>query len=171
MGYLLHHLESDICPPDAGSWETVLLARATEDIADAVINQIISLASGLLDASMESTPDQWSRRDLEGTRKLIPTDDNKNPHSLAFRLFQQVCTELGYDSTESSDAHQWSNLLLLNPRELFEIIHQKDCENVDDGDVLSPEDQSGRTSGENFSSNSSNPDDSPPFSHVNKPTN
>lgn len=53
MGYLLHHLESDICPPESIAWESVLLARAIEDITDAVLTQVLPLAVGLLEVSIE----------------------------------------------------------------------------------------------------------------------
>jgi hypothetical protein len=76
------------------------------------------------------------------------------------------------------EAQQWSSLLLLCPRELFEIIHKKDCDAEDrvaNSSPSSPEDQSGRSSGENISSDSSNPDpeeidSSTPLLHQ-KPTN
>jgi hypothetical protein len=45
------------------------LARAAEEIADAVINQTVSLAMGLLEASGETS----STRDLEGNSKLFPS--------------------------------------------------------------------------------------------------
>jgi hypothetical protein len=47
----------------------LLLARAAEEIADAVINQTVSLAMGLLEASGETS----STRDLEGNSKLFPS--------------------------------------------------------------------------------------------------
>ena len=53
LGYLLHHLESDICPPEPTAWESVLLARALEDITDAVLTQVLPLAVGLLEVSFE----------------------------------------------------------------------------------------------------------------------
>ena len=52
LGYLLHHLDSTVCPPDAAAWESVMLSRATGEIVDAVVDQFVTLMAGLVEAAL-----------------------------------------------------------------------------------------------------------------------
>ena len=47
-------MPSDICPPEAPAWEQLLLARACAEILDAVIDQVITLVVGLVEAALVS---------------------------------------------------------------------------------------------------------------------
>ncbi len=52
-GYLMNDLSKQsqsICPPDKAVWEILLLARAQEALTEVVIDQILSLATGLVQA-------------------------------------------------------------------------------------------------------------------------
>jgi hypothetical protein len=52
-GYLMHQISNDgmtMCPPERGAWESLLISKAQEVAMDAIIDQILSLASGLIDS-------------------------------------------------------------------------------------------------------------------------
>eukprot|EP00604_Paraphysomonas_vestita_P001604 CAMPEP_0174822656 /NCGR_PEP_ID=MMETSP1107-20130205/17489_1 /TAXON_ID=36770 /ORGANISM="Paraphysomonas vestita, Strain GFlagA" /LENGTH=251 /DNA_ID=CAMNT_0016042251 /DNA_START=1656 /DNA_END=2411 /DNA_ORIENTATION=+ len=116
LGYLLHHLESDICPPESIAWESVLLARAIEDITDAVLTQVLPLAVGLLEVSIENQK-----------TKLNEFINYKSP-SYGSQLFQQVSSDLGLVSVDPNESLMWSKLIFLSPRELFTLIQDKEQE-------------------------------------------
>jgi hypothetical protein len=44
-------MPSDMCPPEPAAWEDILLARASAEITDAVIDQVITLVVGLVEAA------------------------------------------------------------------------------------------------------------------------
>jgi hypothetical protein len=52
-GYLMHQISNEattMCPPERDAWECLLLSKAQEVAMDVILDQIISLAAGLIDS-------------------------------------------------------------------------------------------------------------------------
>lgn len=54
LGSLRRQLVAEVCPPEAGAWEELMLAQACSAIFDTAVDQIIAIVSGLEDARLVS---------------------------------------------------------------------------------------------------------------------
>lgn len=78
-------MSSDICPPEPAAWEDILLARACAEISDAVIEQVVTLVVGLVEAAHVKIC-EWCCISFSLCTMLQET--NCHPNSTSMGLFE-----------------------------------------------------------------------------------
>mmetsp|Transcript_6084 Transcript_6084/g.9185 ORF Transcript_6084/g.9185 Transcript_6084/m.9185 type:complete len:753 (-) Transcript_6084:323-2581(-) len=130
LGYLLHHLDSTVCPPDAAAWESVMLSRATGEIVDAVVDQFVTLMAGLVEAALvesEKKPEGCSHDHSIDSGvvpcSLVPADIPFDERSLMMSMVvAQITSTLGLVSVEGEETVVLGQLLMTPSDGLLDII-------------------------------------------------